>query len=115
MKIRTARKITNACNFNAENFGKLYDFNSPFQLDRQLQSGDYFLDEKAKKAKKQKERDEKHAEAEKKREERRNKDFIPPEENDASTSKEKTKSTLDIVELKNKILKARKGTKVFKT
>ncbi|XP_044748139.1 KRR1 small subunit processome component homolog [Coccinella septempunctata] len=85
------------------------------EIDRQLQSGEYFLDEKTKKAKKQKEREEKHAEAAKKREERRNKDFIPPEEKDASTSKADNKSVLNIDELKKKIMKAKKGATVFKS
>lgn len=80
-------------------------------MDKQIKSGDYFLDEKSKKAKIQKEREEKQMVAAKEREERRNKDFIPPEEKDTVKTKVSTKPDINIAELKSKIAKARKGAK----
>lgn len=61
--------------------------------------------------KKQKEKDEKHAEAAKRRTEKRNEAFIPPEE--PSTSKKEVDTEIDVAALKEKILKARKGSKLF--
>lgn len=60
-----------------------------------------------------KEKDDKHAEAAKKREERRNQAFIPPEEPKPSTSKPSTSSStkVDIAALKEKIAKAKKKPK----
>ncbi|XP_045478825.1 KRR1 small subunit processome component homolog [Harmonia axyridis] len=81
------------------------------EMDKQIKSGDYFLDEKSKKAKIQKEREEKQMVAAKEREERRNKDFIPPEEKDTVKTKVSTKPDINIAELKSKIAKARKGVK----
>ncbi|KAJ8945087.1 hypothetical protein NQ318_005267 [Aromia moschata] len=83
------------------------------KIDKELASGEYFLNKEQKHVKKQKEKEEKHAEAAKKREERRNQAFIPPEE--PSTSKKGTNNNndVDISALKQKILKARKGSKIF--
>lgn len=61
--------------------------------------------------KKQKEKDEKHAEAAKRRTEKRNEAFVPPEE--PATSKKNVDTGIDVSALKEKILKARKGLKIF--
>lgn len=84
-----------------------------FQIDKELASGEYFLNKEQKQGTKRKERDDKHAEAAKRREEKRNKAFIPPEE--PSTSKADTSSNLgvDIAALKEKIAKVKKNTKIF--
>ncbi|KAJ8926427.1 hypothetical protein NQ314_021215 [Rhamnusium bicolor] len=82
------------------------------KIDKELASGEYFLTKEQKRAKKQKEKDEKHAEAAKRREEKRNEAFIPPEE--PSTSKiTNVNTSVDVAALKQKILKARKGSKIF--
>lgn len=83
-----------------------------FQIDKELASGEYFLNKDQKRAKKQKERDNRQAEAAKKREEKRNEAFIPP--NEPSSSKGiKSSNMVDVSALKEKILKARKNTKIF--
>lgn len=78
-----------------------------------MASGEYFLNKEQRHTKKQKEKDDKHAEAAKKREERRNEAFIPPEEPSTSKGSKNKKSGVDISALKEKILKARKNTKIF--
>lgn len=86
------------------------------KIDKQLASGEYFLNEEQKRAKKQKERDTKHTEAAKKREEKRNQAFIPPEEPSISQKKSNTTTKVDIQALKEKIKKAKAGSKkVFST
>lgn len=83
------------------------------KVDKQLASGEYFLNKEQKRVKKQKEKEEKHAEAAKKREEKRNSAFIPPEETSVSKTKSNTSTDIDINALKDKIMKARKTTKIF--
>ncbi|KAL1509309.1 hypothetical protein ABEB36_004071 [Hypothenemus hampei] len=78
------------------------------KIDKQLESGEYFLNKTQRKAKKQKEKDDKHTEAAKLREERRNKAFVPPEEPQASTSKQSANNKVDIAALKQKIIKIKK-------
>lgn len=78
-------------------------------IDKQLESGEFFLKESEKKARQQRERREKQALAAKVQTERRNKDFIAPEEEAASSSKSKI-SSVNVASLKAKIRKA----KVFK-
>lgn len=77
------------------------------KIDKQLETGEYFLKEPEKRARQQKERKEKQKLAAKAQSERRNKDFIVPIEtkkcDDASTSNE-----VDVTALKAKIKKARK-------
>lgn len=77
-----------------------------------MASGEYFLNKEQKRVKKQKERDDKHAEAAKKREEKRNEAFLPPEEPSTSIGI-KSNTAVDVASLKEKILKARKNTKLF--
>jgi ribosomal RNA assembly protein len=84
-----------------------------FQIDKELASGEYFLNNEQKRQKKQKEINEKHAAAAKKREEKRNEAFIPPEEPSTSRQSSNVNSKVDIAALKEKIAKARKGTKLF--
>lgn len=85
-----------------------------FQIDKELASGEYFLNNEQKRARNQKKRDDKHAEAAKKREEKRNEAFIPPEESSSSKDNNKNiNSGVDITALKDKITKARKNTKIF--
>lgn len=61
----------------------------------------------------QREQNSKHAAAAKKREERRNEAFIPPEEPGTSKGNKGRGSGVDVAALKEKILKARKNTKIF--
>lgn len=80
------------------------------KIDMQLESGEFFLKEHEKKAKQQKERRQKQAEAAKAQIERRNKDFIAPDESMPSSSKTNTtNSSIDVNSLKAKIKKATKS------
>ncbi|KAH8282978.1 hypothetical protein KR054_011390 [Drosophila jambulina] len=82
------------------------------KVDKQLASGEYFLNQEQKQAKRQQERSAKQAEAAKRQDERRNKDFVPPtEEKVASSSQKDTSSSsnkVDVKALKAKLLKANK-------
>lgn len=79
------------------------------KIDMQLQSGEFFLKDSEKRAKQQKERRQKQAEAAKAQTERRNKDFIAPDESKPSTSKAANSgSSVDVKALKAKIKKATK-------
>ncbi|XP_060531596.1 KRR1 small subunit processome component homolog [Cylas formicarius] len=78
------------------------------KIDKQLESGEYFLTKEQKRARKQKEKDEKHAEAAKRREEKRKEAFVPPEEPQVSKKNPSFSNKVDIAALKEKILKARK-------
>ncbi|XP_071055843.1 KRR1 small subunit processome component homolog [Onthophagus taurus] len=85
------------------------------KIDKQLASGEYFLNKDQKRVQARKEKDEKHIEAAKKREERRQQAFIPPEENKSSNNTVKNdKVKVDIAALKEKIMKAQKKKKGFK-
>ncbi|EDW77660.1 uncharacterized protein Dwil_GK24616 [Drosophila willistoni] len=87
------------------------------KIDKQLASGEYFLNKEQKQAKRQQERQTKQAEAAKKQDERRNKDFIPPTEEPPTGSKRKANdndssdSRVDVQSLKAKLLKANKKSK----
>ncbi|XP_055386500.1 KRR1 small subunit processome component homolog [Condylostylus longicornis] len=81
------------------------------KIDKQLASGEYFLTKEQKRIKKNKELKEKQAESVKKQEERRNKDFIPPEEKSKTSSKQNSYK-IDIKSLKEKLKKVK--TKKFK-
>nr|CAI5854782.1 unnamed protein product [Callosobruchus analis] len=84
------------------------------KIDKQLATGEYFLNETQKRSRKQREKDAKHAEAAKKREEKRNKAFVPPEEPSTSNGKTSNKNVpVNIAELKEKIKKARGNVKIF--
>ncbi|KAH8323432.1 hypothetical protein KR067_009531 [Drosophila pandora] len=82
------------------------------KVDKQLASGEYFLNKEQKQAKRQQERSAKQAEAAKRQDERRNKDFVPPTE-EASTSRKRSAAEdaspkVDVKALKAKLLKANK-------
>lgn len=74
-------------------------------IDKQLESGEFFLKDSEKKAKQLQERREKQSQAAKAQTERRNKDFVAPDESKPSTSTEATTSTVDVAKLKAKIQK----------
>ncbi|KAH8278045.1 hypothetical protein KR026_006917 [Drosophila bipectinata] len=82
------------------------------KVDKQLASGEYFLNKEQKQAKRQQERSAKQAEAAKRQDERRNKDFVPPTEEASSSKKrlvaEDASSKVDVKALKAKLLKANK-------
>lgn len=78
-----------------------------FQIDKQLVTGEYFLNKEQKRAKEHKEKDEKHIEATKKREERRQQAFVAPEESKVNANISKDKS-INIEALKQKVKKAQK-------
>lgn len=74
------------------------------QIDKQLASGEYFLNKEQKRVKRDKEIDQKHAEAAKRREEKRQEAFVPPEE--PGPSKVPTfKSNVDVYAIREKIMK----------
>lgn len=75
------------------------------KIDKQLESGEFFLKEFEKKAKELKERKEKQSQAAKAQTDRRNKDFVAPDESKPSTSTKATTSTVDVAKLKAKIQK----------
>lgn len=77
--------------------------------DMQMESGEFFLKDSEKKAKQQRERRQKQAESAKAQTERRNKDFIAPDESKPSTSgTSKGGNAVDVKALKAKIKKATK-------
>eukprot|EP00088_Acartia_fossae_P020224 TRINITY_DN21862_c0_g1_i1.p1 TRINITY_DN21862_c0_g1~~TRINITY_DN21862_c0_g1_i1.p1 ORF type:complete len:336 (+),score=58.38 TRINITY_DN21862_c0_g1_i1:48-1055(+) len=79
------------------------------KIDKELESGEYFLKEKERKAKKAAEKREKQGEAEHKRQEKRKKSFKPPVEKKAASNSDNTKNCdVDISKLKDKINKAKK-------
>ncbi|XP_014475502.1 PREDICTED: KRR1 small subunit processome component homolog [Dinoponera quadriceps] len=79
------------------------------KLDKQMATGEYFLNEEQKRAKKKKEQDAKHEEATKRRQECRAQAFIPPEEKPVESST--TKTDIDIEEIKKKVEKGLKKRK----
>ncbi|KAH8357496.1 hypothetical protein KR200_008662 [Drosophila serrata] len=83
------------------------------KVDKQLASGEYFLNQEQKQAKRQQERSAKQAEAAKRQDERRNKDFVPPTEEKASSSQKDSSSSskVDVKALKAKLLKANRKAK----
>lgn len=78
-------------------------------IDKQLESGEFFLKESEKKAKLQKERREKQAQAAKAQIERRNKDFVAPEEKTRTDASKSTANSVDVAALKAKIKKTKKA------
>ncbi|KAF5272446.1 hypothetical protein FQR65_LT04914 [Abscondita terminalis] len=84
------------------------------KIDKLLASGEYFLNTKQKKSKQDKAKTEKQMEATRRRVEKRQQAYIPPEEG-PSTSKPATTTTIDLEELKSKIKKAQKGKFNFKS
>uniref|UniRef100_A0A8C5S6I7 KRR1 small subunit processome component n=1 Tax=Laticauda laticaudata TaxID=8630 RepID=A0A8C5S6I7_LATLA len=79
------------------------------QVDKELASGEYFLKESQKKRKRIEEIKAKQAEAISKRQEERNKAFIPPKEKPVVKPKKTTTETkIDIEAIKEKVKKAKK-------
>ncbi|XP_021342439.1 KRR1 small subunit processome component homolog isoform X1 [Mizuhopecten yessoensis] len=79
------------------------------KIDKELASGEYFLQASQKKDKAQQEKKEKQKENESKQKERRAQAFIPPTESTQPAKKQKTSgSEVDITSLKKKIKKAQK-------
>lgn len=77
------------------------------KIDKQLASGEFFLKEEQKQAKKRKEQEARHEEAAKKRVEKRAQAFVAPEEKFEAKKSEK-KSDINIEEFKKKVKKGLK-------
>lgn len=82
------------------------------KVDKQLASGEYFLKDEQKQAKRNKERQEKQAASSKLQDERRNKAFVPPVETSTKSEVVKTVTSVDVKALKDKIKKANKKNKI---
>ncbi|XP_030304921.1 KRR1 small subunit processome component homolog isoform X2 [Calypte anna] len=79
------------------------------QIDKELASGEYFLKERQKKQKRVQEIKAKQADALKKRQEERNKAFIPPKEKPVmKTQKASTEKKIDVEAIKEKVKNAKK-------
>ncbi|XP_045175569.2 KRR1 small subunit processome component homolog [Mercenaria mercenaria] len=79
------------------------------KVDKELETGEYFLKENERKAKKTAEKREKEKEAVEKRKKQRAQSFVPPEEKTVVAKKQKTEDTsVDVESLKKKIKKAQK-------
>lgn len=81
------------------------------KIDKELASGEYFLQEGQKKAIKRKQIQEKHVAAKKKRDEERKQPFIPPDEKPAEIKKKSNKIEVNVEELKDKVKKSFKKKK----
>ncbi|XP_055849760.1 KRR1 small subunit processome component homolog [Episyrphus balteatus] len=82
------------------------------KIDKQLASGEYFLNKEQKQGRKNKEREEKQAASAKKQEEKRSKDFQPPEEPNRKRKTDADGSDkVDVKALKAKLAKANKKMK----
>ena len=78
------------------------------KIDKMMASGEYFLSDKEKKAKLNKEHREKQAKNKAKQQEKRAKDYIPPVESNTNDSKKQKLDKIDVKALKSKIKKANK-------
>merc|ERR1712226_1235918 len=77
------------------------------KIDKELESGEYFLKERERKAKKAAEKKEKHSEADQKRQERREKSFKAPKEKSHNAFTVQPSSEVDVEKLKQKVQKAK--------
>merc|ERR1712142_1334119 len=80
------------------------------KVDKELETGEYFLKEQERRAKKSAEKKEKQAEAETKRQDKREKSFKPPNENKKGEAVSSS-SDVDITKLKEKVKNAQKKKK----
>ncbi|KAF6119365.1 hypothetical protein HJG60_007411 [Phyllostomus discolor] len=104
---------TNARNQSKKTVKKVYTpFPSPqpeSQINKELATGEYFLKASQKKRQKMEAIKAKQAEAPTKRQEERNKAFIPPKEKPVVKPKEaSTETKIDVAAIKGKIQKAKK-------
>merc|ERR1719430_2558243 len=76
------------------------------KVDKELGTGEYFLKEQERRAKKSAEKREKQADAETKRQDKRKKSFKPPTEKSKSDVQSGPSNDVDVVKLKEKIKKA---------
>ncbi|CAB3236810.1 unnamed protein product [Arctia plantaginis] len=81
------------------------------KIDKELATGEYFLKDEQKRAKKRNEKEEKQAQVKRAKDEKRQKEFIPPEEKTDSTSTSVVTDTVDLNLLKSKIKKITKKQK----
>ena len=77
------------------------------KIDKELESGEYFLKERERKAKKAAEKKEKHSEADKKRQDKREKSFKAPKEKPLNAYDVQSSSEVDVEKLKQKVQKAK--------
>jgi len=77
------------------------------KIDKELESGEYFLKERERKAKKAAEKKEKHLEADQKRQEKREKSFKAPKEKSHNAFTVQSSSEVDVEKLKQKVQKAK--------
>jgi len=80
------------------------------KVDKELETGEYFLKEQERRAKKSAEKREKQVESEEKRKEKREKSFVPPNENKKVVQNTVSKD-VDVSKLKEKIKKAQSKKK----
>ncbi|CAB3261337.1 unnamed protein product [Arctia plantaginis] len=81
------------------------------KIDKELATGEYFLKDEQKRAKKRNEKEEKQAQVKRAKDEKRQKEFIPPEEKTDSASTSVVTDTVDLNLLKSKIKKITKKQK----
>ncbi|CAH2234536.1 KRR1 small subunit processome component homolog [Pararge aegeria] len=86
---------------------------SESKIDRELATGEYFLKDEQKKAKRLYGKDEKQMQVKKAREEERKKDFVPPEEKAATAPKHAEGLPINIDQFKAKMKKVSKQNKSF--
>ncbi|CAH0398416.1 unnamed protein product [Chilo suppressalis] len=82
------------------------------KVDQELATGEYFLKDEQKRAKRKHDKDEKQAEAKRAKNEQRQKDFIPPKEK--STENYSVNNTVEVEQLKAKMKKFSKHHKGLK-
>ncbi|GBP47575.1 KRR1 small subunit processome component homolog [Eumeta japonica] len=81
------------------------------KIDKELATGEYFLKDEQKKAKRRHEKEEKQAKVKKVRKEQRLKEYVPPMEKIEKPSTSNEETNIDITQLKAKMKKFSKGNK----